>query len=323
MSKVTFHDLVVKLKELANELGKTPTQIEFQASGVSNRQIAKYKYSKIVDAAGLQANNSPHTSEPVQVITRPPRVLIFDLEVAPAIVYTYNFREAFINPENIIQMPYILSYAAKWLDSDEVFYGDTRNTHRSDKHLLDELGELINEADWVVGHNMKKFDLPTTKGRMIIEEMLPVKDIAVFDTFRIAFKHFKFPFYKLGELAKYLKCEKEKLSHSKFPGTSLFTEADKGNKEAFLEMEEYCKMDVLVTEEVFKRLMPWEPSINFGSNYQKAICVCGGEKFYKNGLKYLKSGVHQIFRCVNPKCGKNFVSKENLIDKDLRKSFFK
>jgi hypothetical protein len=323
MEKVTFHDLVSKLKELAHELGRTPTLRDFVHTGISKRQIDKYKYSKIVEAAGLEQNPSPHTSEAVQVITGAPKVLIFDLEVAPAIAYTYNFREAFINPENIIQMPYILSYAAKWLDSDEIFYGDTRNTPKNDKHLLDELGELINEAHWVVGHNMKKFDLPTAKGRMIIEEMLPVKDIAVFDTFKIAFKHFKFPFYKLGELAKYLKCEKEKLSHSRFPGTSLFTEADKGNPEAFIEMEEYCKMDVIVTEEVFKKLMPWEPSINFGSNFQKAICVCGGEKFYKNGIKYLKSGAFQIWRCVNKNCGKHFVGKDNLLHKDIRKQLLK
>ena len=44
MNKVTFHDLVVQLKELASELERTPTQIEFINSGVSKRQIAKYKY---------------------------------------------------------------------------------------------------------------------------------------------------------------------------------------------------------------------------------------------------------------------------------------
>jgi hypothetical protein len=321
MSKVTFHDLVVQLKALAKEIGRTPTAREFESSGVSNRQIKKYTFTKIVKAADLEPNKYSKTTDPVQVISRQPKVLIFDLEVAPAVAYTYNFREAYIEPGNIMRMPYILAYSAKWLGDDKIFYNDTRKTPRSDKKLLKELGKLIEQCDFAVGHNMKRFDLPTTKGRMIIEEMMPVKEVNVIDTLKIAFKHFKFPFYKLGELAKYLGCENNKLEHAKFPGMSLFREADKGNLEAFAEMEEYCKMDTIVTEEILKKLMPWEPSINFSAFTQKAVCSCGNETFFKNGLKYTRTGAFQVWRCHV--CHKCFQEKTNLIDKDVRKSFLK
>ena len=320
--KEKLHEYVQKLKELSTDLGRTPTSREFIATGVSGRVITSCGgYNELVRLCGLDFNTSKYTNLPAPIIGRPPKVLIFDLEVAPAIAYTYNFREAFIHPENIIQMPYILAYSAKWLGFDEIYYGDTRNTPRSDKKLLESLSKLLKEADYACGHNMKRYDLPTTRGRMIIEEMLPVKKIEIIDTLKIALRHFKFPFYKLGELAKYLKCDLKKLSHAKFPGSSLFTEADKGNQEAFIEMEEYCKMDTLVTEEILKKLMPWEPSVNFQMIEQKIICSCGAEKFIKDGLYYTNSGAKQRFVCT--KCGKLMTHKENLIDNKIRKELLK
>lgn len=317
-----LHDLVSRLKLLAKELGKTPTAREFIASGVSWRQIRNHGgHNKLVELAGLNVNYSSHTAEPYELQIRPPKILIFDLEIAPAIAYTYNFREAFISPENIIQMPYILAYSAKWYGESRVYYNDTRNTPKNDLKLLQELSDLIAQADLICGHNLKKFDAPTTRGRMIIQEMMPLKKVEIIDTLKIAYKHFKFPFYKLGELAKYLKCDKSKLDHAKFPGNSLFTEADKGNLKAFKEMEAYCKMDTLVTEEVLTKLMPWEPSINFQTFHQKRICSCGSEEFKKGGFQYNASGIRQRYACI--KCGKGFVHKENLLGKDIRKELLK
>ena len=86
-------------------------------------------------------------------------------------------------------------------------------------------------------------------------------------------------------------------------------------------MEAYNKTDVDVLELVYNKLAPWEPSINFQAFYFGTICSCGHTKFYKDGFRYTRQGKFQVFRCHN--CSKTFTAKENLIDKDLRKSFFK
>lgn len=321
MDAQKLNELVNKLKELSRELGKTPTYKEFVASGVSKRVFDKIKFSELCRLAGLEPNKYAQNTDPVESFIRPPRILIFDLEVCAAKAYTYEFRDAYIPPDQIIEMPYILSYSAKFLDSDEIFYLDTRFSPKNDEHILEALSYLIEQADYLVGHNMARFDLKMTKSRIAQHEKKVIKDVPVFDTFKIAYKHFKFPFYKLGALAKYLNCVNEKLTHSKFPGNLLFIEADKGNIEAFNEMEEYCKQDVRTTEEVFKKLMPWESSINFSSNYQKRICSCGSENFFKNGFKYTRTSTFQIYRCSN--CHKTFTDKNNLIDKDIKKGFLK
>lgn len=311
-----LHKLVSALIRLSKELNKTPSIREFIASGQSKRQILKYKYSNLCRLAGLEPNDFNKASK-LHFLKSKPKILIFDLEVAPAIVYSYNFRDAYIDPNSIIQMPYILSYSAKFYGEDKIYYEDTKNNPRDDSKLLKSLSKLINEADYLVGHNLKRFDMPMTKGRLILQEMKPVIESIIFDTFKIAYKHFKLPFYKLSELAKYLNCEHQKLTHSNFPGLSLFIEADKGNPEAFKEMRDYCQTDVLVTEEVFTKLMPWEKQINFMAQEQEIKCSCGSYNFSRDGIRRTKAGAYQLFVCK--KCGKTFSEKQNLISTTIRK----
>lgn len=313
------HELVSNLKKLASDLERTPTSREFNQSGNSWRQVRNHfgTYNELVKAAGLEPNESPQTTK--SNIVAPPRILIFDIEVCAGKAYTYNYRDAYISPDQVISQPYVLSFAAKWLGDDRMFYFDTRYSSRDDKQVLEALHYLLSKASCVVGHNMKVYDYKTIKGRMLLHDMEPIHTHTIWDTFKIALKHFKFPFYKLGVLAEYLKLDVQKSSHAKFPGNSLFIEADKGNMEAFEEMEDYCKKDVLVTEQVFLKLMKWEPNINIGIFEQKRICICGSIEFKKEGFHYLKNSVKQRYRCANPKCGKMFTDKENLVDKDIRK----
>jgi len=319
-TKLTEHDLVASLKKLADELGRTPTIREF--SGVhSRRQIDKYGHNNLVRMAGLQTNKSAHDTDPVEVITTPPRILIFDLEVSTKIVHTYQMWDTNISPSQVIDDFYILAYSAKFVGEDTIHYMDTRYSPKCDLVALEGLSHLINQATHLCGHNLQRFDLPTLRARMIQRGVAPIPELPVIDTLKIAKRLFKFTSNKLSELAKYLGCDEQKDTHSDFPGITLFTEAMAGNMAAFEAMEKYCKQDSVVTEKILAKLAPWEPNLNFQSNYQRVVCSCGNEKFFKNGLKYTRSGAFQILRC--DKCQKCFVDKSNLIDKDVRKTFSK
>jgi hypothetical protein len=321
MEKVTFHDLVVKLKELSQELGRTPSLREFTGRGISRRQIDKYKYSKIVEGAGLVPNKHAQTTEPVIIEETPPRILIFDLEVSTKIVHTYQMWDTSIPADRVIQDAYILSYSAKFLGEDTIYYLDTRYSPGCDLHILEALSYLINQATHLCGHNLKSFDLPTLRSRMIQKKVDPIPDLPILDTLKICKKLFKFTSNKLSEVAKYLGVETMKDDHKDFPGISLFTEAMNGNIKAFESMENYCKTDVIVTELILNKLMPWDKDINFQSNYGRAICSCGSVKFIKNGYRFYKQSKNQMYKCV--KCAKSYISKQNSIPKSETKDFFK
>ena len=322
-SKVTLHDLVVKLKELAAELERTPTQAEFINAGVSKRQIGKFKYSEIVKAADLQQNKHSQTTEPVQPVIRPPRILFYDIETAPITSYVWGLFDQNVGLNQIVEDWFILSFAARYQGETDFYYFDQRSEIplQDDKNLLISVHKVLSDADVLVGHNAVKFDFKKLNARFIKYGLNPLTHFIHIDTLKIARKHFAFTSNKLSYLANYLGCEAKKSEHKKFSGMDLWVECLKGNQEAFIEMEEYNKMDVEVLEQVYNKLAPWEPTVNFQSFYFGTICSCGQTKFFKDGFRYTRQGKFQVFRCHN--CSKTFTAKENLIDKDLRKTFFK
>lgn len=316
-----LHELVSRLKQLAHDLGKTPTLRDFVASGVSKRQIQKHKYSEICKAAGLEINKHAQRTDPVEPVIRPPRILFFDIETAPITGYTWGTYEQSVI--KVLKDWFVLSYAARFDGDDRHFYLDQRyaNPIEDDFQLLCGIHHLISEADYLVGHNSMKFDVKKLNARFIKHGLEPLNHYQQIDTLRIARKHFAFTSNKLSDLAKFLDCDIHKSSHAKFPGFSMWDECMKGNQEAFQEMESYNKTDVDVLIEVYRKLVKWEPSINFQAFHYAPTCSCGNTKFFKDGFKYTRQGKFQVRRCSE--CSKTFTEKKNLIDKDIRGNFYK
>lgn len=323
MDKPSFHDLVVKLKKLASDLDRTPTLIDFVKSGVSKRQIHKHTYSKIVAAADLNPNKHAQTTDPIQPVFKPPRVLFYDIETAPITSYHWGLFDQNIGLNQIVEDWFILSFAGKFQGESDYYYFDQRKETpvQDDKNLLTSIHKLLSDVDVLIGHNAIKFDFKKLNARFIKHDLCPLNNFIHVDTLRIARKHFSFTSNKLSYLAHYLKCDSGKSEHKKFAGMEMWTECLKGNQEAFQEMEAYNKMDVEVLEQVYNKLAPWEPTINFQAFHGGTICSCLSTLFHKDGFRFTRQGKFQVYRCRN--CSKTFTAKENLIDKDLRKGFYK
>jgi uncharacterized protein YprB with RNaseH-like and TPR domain len=323
MDKVTFHDLVIKLKELAKKLERTPTLKEFEKSGVSKRQIHNHKYSELCKAADIEPNRRPQDQKSLEVIVRPPKILMFDIETSSIVAKVWGLFDQNISLNQIDQDWFVLSYAAKWYGEDQIHYQDQRDSVpiSDDRILLEGIHKLLSEADYVCGHNAARFDVKKLNARFIKHNMNPLPQLNVIDTLKIARRIAAFTSNKLEYLAKFLGCDNAKSSHGKFTGMELWNQTMLGNLEAFKEMEDYNKMDVIVLEQVYEKLVRYDPSISFQSSHQKLICTCGGTEFFKSGFRYTKTGVFRVFECR--KCGKSSTAKENLIDKDVRKTFFK
>jgi len=253
------------------------------------------------------------------------KVLILDIETTPIVSFTWGLFDQNVALNQIIEDWSILSWAAKWMDSDKVFYSDTRkekNT-RNDKKLLKEIWNLIDEADIVVGQNSTSFDIKKLNALFILNGMKPPSSFRQIDTMRVAKSKFKFTSNKLEYMSKNLCEEHVKLTERKFNGFDLWKACLNKNQEAFKELEAYNIEDVLATEELLKILMPWDKSINFNVYHDEHTnsCTCGSTKFKKKGFVYSNLAKYERFICT--KCGKEHVSRENLLTKEKRKSLRK
>jgi len=313
-----LHEIVSRLKLLAVELGKTPTLREFEASGVSKRQIQKHGFNNLVRMAGLEVNRGLNGEQHKEVVFKKPKILILDIETAPMLVRSYGLWNQNISTGFIVKDWYMLSFAAKWAGDKKFYYKDTRDTHEDDSEVAKFAWNLMNQADVIVGHNSDRFDLKKLNTRFLKHGLKPLGKKRTVDTLKIAKKYFAVSSNKLDYIAKFLGIEGKRKS-PKYSQQEMWNLCCEGVKDAFKENEKYNKQDIVVTENVFDVLKTWDESLNLQAFYGEFVCTCGGTKFVKDGFNRTKNTVKQRYRCVD--CGKSSVGRENLVDKEMRKGF--
>lgn len=236
------------------------------------------------------------------------KVLIFDCETAPLLVYTWALKDQFIQTNQVIKDWYILAWAAKWLGDSpsKVVYSDQRNRKdmSNDKELVTKLWKLLDEADIVVTQNGKNFDSPKLNARFIEHGMKPPSPYTHLDTYQILKKAASFSSNSLEFLTKKLCPKYQKLSHPKFPGMSLWVECLKNNQEAWNEMKKYNIHDVLSTEELYTKIRAWVPQNAprvFVDPEKNNCSVCGHSPMQKRGIRYV--GERPYMRLWCNECG--------------------
>ncbi len=255
-----------------------------------------------------------------------PKVLVFDIETAPIVADVWGLWENNVALNQIVKDWHIMAWAAKWLNDpvSKTMYMDQRHAKvfENDKKLLKAIWKLLDKADIVITQNGKAFDQKKLFARFIMNDMPPPSSFRHIDIKQIAKKHFAFTSNKLEYMSYKLNTKYKKIKHEKFGGHKLWTKCREGNKEAWRIMENYNKHDVWATEETYKRLVPWDNTINFNVYTHDSIskCQCGKGKYMRNGHFFNEHGKYQRYRCTN--CGSEVRGRTNLLSKLKKDSLY-
>ena len=248
--------------------------------------------------------------------TQGPKVLLFDIETSPIIAHVWALFDQTVSLNQIQTDWHLLAWAAKWLGDSKLLYADQRSAKdmTNDKKILQQLWNLLDEADIVVTQNGKAFDVKKVNARFVFHGMQPPSSFKQIDTLLLAKKHFGFTSNKLAYMTDKLCTKYKKQEHRKYPGHELWKECLKGNRSAWKEMEKYNKYDVLALEELYHKLII---DFNVYSDSFNNACKCGSKDFIKRGFLYTPTGKFQRYKCNQ--CGAETRSKENLLSKEKRK----
>lgn len=234
-----------------------------------------------------------------------PRILTLDIETTPIESHVWGLFDQTIGLNQIRKDWMVLSVAWKWLGSDQVHYADTWGSQFFDDGLLcARVWSLLDEADIVIGHNAKRFDVRKLNSRFLQLGFQPYRPIHVIDTKTAASALAMNTSNKLEYLADKIG-ESPKSTHKKFPGHELWTEYLNRNPEARAEMERYNKQDVVATENLYLKLRPWikgHPNVSHYYDDDETRCPrCGGKHLHAVGTEYLKVNGYMTYRCGD--CG--------------------
>lgn len=228
------------------------------------------------------------------------RTLLFDIETAPLLGYTWGKWE-----QNVIEFKedwYMLCFAYKWLGERKTYvvalpdFKSFKSHPSDDKALLKVLHGLMEEADIVVAHNGDSFDIKKMNARFIKQGFTPPSPYKQVDTKKLAKRHFKFESNKLDDLGRDLGVGR-KMKHQ---GFDLWLKCMAGDEKAWREMKRYNKQDVILLEKIYLKLRGWAPQ-HPKLHFNRECVFCGSSKVQRRGYIVTKSGKRVKYQCMD--CG--------------------
>jgi hypothetical protein len=245
---------------------------------------------------------------------RKPRILLWDIETTHNIVASFRlWGEDYIPHQNLIQERYIVCAAWKELGERKVHTVSTldnakrfsANPH-DDYHVVKTLHDTLSEADVVVAHHGDAYDMKFFKGRAIAHGLPPLPPIVQIDTKKVAKGQFLFNSNRLDYLGQYLGVGR-KIETTPGLWMKILTGTDSVRRKAIGEMVTYNQQDVLLLEDVFKKLMPYvQTQLNSAMfSYSETLACpkpwCGSENVQSRGTHKAQVKEYKRYQCQ--KCG--------------------
>ena len=252
-----------------------------------------------------------------------PKILTFDIETLPITGHVWKLFDNNVGLNQIDEDWAMLSFAAKFYGHRKITYADTRSATniRDDKDIVAQLCALLDEADIVVGQNVRRFDLRKLRARAVQHGLQPFRDPRVIDTMEMAKAVGAFTSNKLEYLSAEL-TDAPKSKHNKYPGFELWAGIMRNEDAAWEEMKKYNIQDVKATEKLYLALRPWAPRLPsltpFYDDELKRCPRCGSTNLHAHGT--VKTNVSEYPGYVCADCKGYSRGRYNINTKDKRRA---
>jgi uncharacterized protein YprB with RNaseH-like and TPR domain len=200
---------------------------------------------------------------------------------------------------------YVLCVGYKKLDDPKTHiisitdYPEFSKNPTNDYYVIRDAAKVLSEADMWVGHYSSRFDIPYIQSRLLYHNLPLLPNVQHVDTWRIARYKMKLNSNRLASITGFFGFEE------KTPLTGpIWVRAAAGHKPSIKYVEGHCKQDVIVLEQVYKKIRPLcstHPSVALMDGEAFGCPNCGNTKVQKRGT-YL-SRLHRFQRFYCPKCG--------------------
>lgn len=225
------------------------------------------------------------------------RILTVDIETAPNLVTVWGLWQQNVAINQIADAGYVMCWSAKWYGERHVYFDSIHQS--SPGRMLRNVHRLLDKADAVVHYNGANFDIPTLNKEFVQRQMKPPAPYKQVDLLRVVREQFRFPSNKLDYVAQALGLGK-KLRHA---GHELWLKCMAKDPKAWKVMERYNRQDVLLTERLYDRLLPWiKAHPNYGAFDPDAQCPnCGSTRSQRMGVRITTTLRYTRWQCQD--CG--------------------
>lgn len=224
------------------------------------------------------------------------KILALDIETAPNTAHVWGLFKQNIGINQILDTGRVMCFAAKWLDEKRIaFWSEHTDDHKS---VIKMAHKYLNEADAVLSFNGESFDLPTLNREFLKYSLCPPSPYRHIDLLKVAKRRFRFASNKMDHLARELDVGR-KLAHK---GHELWVDCMNGDAAAWRVMERYNKQDVVVLEQLYRKLVPWidtHPNMAlYMDTPEDPTCTnCGSLDVHQRGVQHNKAHSYTRYQC--------------------------
>lgn len=236
------------------------------------------------------------------------KVVAFDLECTPKLAYVWRGGKQYVAPSMMTDRTTLLTVA--WQFEGQKPQGLTVDPAmpRDDYEIVKKLRDVLKDADVIIGHNMRKFDMRLFNARLLEHGLEPLDPyIKIIDTLQVARRHFMLDSYKLDDM-----CQDLGLGAKHETNFQLWLDCMVGDKKALKQMLAYNKQDVKLTLELYRKLEPFHKDHKHyaeGNEAEGYKCGhCKSEKVQKRGWQILAQNKRRRVHCQE--CGRWSAGKE-------------
>lgn len=235
------------------------------------------------------------------------KTLLFDVETFPETGYYFDpWKEG--NIVKNVKHGYMLCWTVKYLDGRTITkalpdYKGYKAGSSDDSQLIRELHDLFEEADILIAHNGDRFDIKESNKRFIYHSLTPPSPYKTVDTLKIAKRNFNFISNRLDDLGEFLGVGR-KVKH---PGFEMWEGCQLGDDRSWQLMKKYNKQDVVLLENVYKKLLPWVNNHPTPKDGKRDCPNCHSSKNHGKGTDVFRGEKVHRYKCLE--CGTNFYLK--------------
>lgn len=251
------------------------------------------------------------------------KILLWDVELSLATYYAYPAKKPqYLNATQIKHRQFMISAAWKWHGEKETHAVSVLDnlqrfgkSHRDDYCVVKKIGEVIEQADVLCGHNADNFDLKHLNYIRSLHGMNPLPNKKTIDTLKEARKHFKAPSNSMDNLLKAW----GHVGKQEKPDFQDWIKAAEGDVATILKVVRYNKYDIEGQEFLYDKIRPFmhsHPNSNIYNETQEQCPKCGSSEMSKRGFTYTKTSKRQQYQCKS--CGGWSTAGKNLLKKDKK-----
>lgn len=222
-----------------------------------------------------------------------PRILVLDIETSLMLVYTFGIRDQYLDYKAIADDrggKLIHCVGLKWIGKKPFVLSEWEHGYEG---MLRGVHDALSEADAVVTYNGARFDLPKLQGQFQLAGMDPPPPPTSIDLFQAA--------RKLGHVCNKLDYLAPMLglgSKVKHAGMEMWIDVFNGCPKAQKKMATYCKGDVRLTEDVYKKLRAYIPRHpHLGLTKSDECGACGSHRLQSRGVRRTKASIIHRKQC--------------------------